>query len=95
MLFILHLRIKENLMMNQVPVYLGDRRHGDRRHGDRCVSDSLRKTPLGTPLVAAAAGRCYSPLSNFQTPPPIREEEPIAAAATEPCDSRKVLTSDL
>ncbi|KAF3855438.1 hypothetical protein F7725_023493 [Dissostichus mawsoni] len=46
--------------------------------------DSLvhRKTPLGTPLTA---GRCYSPLSVFQTPPPIKEEEPITAAA-ESCD---------
>uniref|UniRef100_UPI0037E70F0E protein NEDD1 isoform X2 n=1 Tax=Semicossyphus pulcher TaxID=241346 RepID=UPI0037E70F0E len=60
----------------------------------REVSDSYsgggshRKTPLGTPLVASA-GRCYSPLSAFQTPPPIKEEEPITAAAAEPCDSRK------
>ncbi|XP_076127725.1 protein NEDD1 isoform X1 [Alosa pseudoharengus] len=29
-----------------------------------------RKTPLGT-----TGGRCYSPLSVFQTPPPIKEEE--------------------
>ncbi|XP_054476604.1 protein NEDD1 isoform X2 [Anoplopoma fimbria] len=49
---------------------------------------SLRKTPLGTPLVASS-GRCYSPLSVFQTPPPIREEEPIPDEAAEPCDSRK------
>ncbi|XP_068452655.1 protein NEDD1 [Clinocottus analis] len=49
---------------------------------------SHRKPPLGTPLVGAAA-RSYSPLSIFQTPPPIREEEPIPAAAAEPCDSRK------
>ncbi|KAM7415382.1 hypothetical protein PAMA_019960 [Pampus argenteus] len=42
-----------------------------------------RKTPL-----LASAGRCYSPLSIFQTPPPIKEEEPITAAS-EPCDSRK------
>ncbi|XP_020504534.1 protein NEDD1 isoform X1 [Labrus bergylta] len=48
-----------------------------------------RKTPLGTPLVASA-GRCYSPLSTFQTPPSIKEEEPnFATAAAEPCDSRK------
>ncbi|XP_070763725.1 protein NEDD1 [Enoplosus armatus] len=47
-----------------------------------------RKTPLGTPLVASG-GRCYTPLSVFQTPPPIKEEEPIPAAAAEPCDSRK------
>nr|XP_046249086.1 protein NEDD1 isoform X2 [Scatophagus argus] len=59
-----------------------------REDGNRCVSDSHRKTPLGTPLVASA-GRCYSPLSTFQTPPPIREEEPIPAAAAESCDSRK------
>lgn len=50
--------------------------------------NSHGKTPLGMPLVASA-GRCYSPLSIFQTPPPIREEEPIPAAAAEPCDSRK------
>ncbi|CAJ1055832.1 protein NEDD1 isoform X1 [Xyrichtys novacula] len=49
---------------------------------------SHRKTPLGTPL-GASAGRCYSPLSAFQTPPPIKEEEPIPAAG-EPCDSRKL-----
>ncbi|XP_026221455.1 protein NEDD1 isoform X1 [Anabas testudineus] len=49
-------------------------------------ANSHRKTPLGTPLVASA-GRCYSPLSVFQTPPPIKEEEPHPAG--EPCDSRK------
>uniref|UniRef100_G3NYX3 NEDD1 gamma-tubulin ring complex targeting factor n=1 Tax=Gasterosteus aculeatus aculeatus TaxID=481459 RepID=G3NYX3_GASAC len=54
--------------------------------------NSLRKTPLGTPLMGAA-GRCYSPLSILQTPPPIREEEPIPAAAAEPRDSRKVSSS--
>lgn len=65
-----------------------------------CVSDSHsgtnshRKTPLGTPLVTSA-GRCYSPLSVFQTPPPIKEEEPIPAAAAEICDSRKVRTPEL
>lgn len=57
-------------------------------------ASSHGKTPLGMPLVASA-GRCYSPLSIFQTPPPIKEEEPIPAAAAEPCDPRKVLTSDL
>ncbi|KAM9352528.1 protein NEDD1 isoform 2-T2 [Symphorus nematophorus] len=51
-------------------------------------ANSHRKTPLGTPLVASA-GRCYTPLSVFQTPPPITEEEPVSAAAAEPCDSRK------
>lgn len=56
--------------------------------------NSLRKTPLGTPLMGAA-GRCYSPLSILQTPPPIREEEPIPAAAAEPRDSRKVPAFDL
>ncbi|XP_074533911.1 protein NEDD1 isoform X2 [Halichoeres trimaculatus] len=49
---------------------------------------SQRKTPLGTPL-GASVGRCYSPLAIFQTPPPIKEEESIAAAA-ETCDSRKL-----
>uniref|UniRef100_A0A3Q3XKB6 Uncharacterized protein n=1 Tax=Mola mola TaxID=94237 RepID=A0A3Q3XKB6_MOLML len=43
-------------------------------------ASSHRKTPLGTPLTASA-GRCFSPLSVFQTPPPIQEEEPIPAAA--------------
>ncbi|XP_039664738.1 protein NEDD1 [Perca fluviatilis] len=53
-----------------------------------------RKTPLGTPLTAA--GRCYSPLSVFQTPPPIREEEPIPPAATaKPNDYRKASSSSL
>ncbi|KAM4618573.1 protein NEDD1 [Polymixia lowei] len=47
-----------------------------------------RKTPLGTPL-GTPATRCYSPLSVFQTPPPIKEEEPLPSAAAEPCDSRK------
>ncbi|XP_024911768.1 protein NEDD1 isoform X2 [Cynoglossus semilaevis] len=47
-----------------------------------------RKTPLGTPLLTPA-GRCYSPLSLFTTPPPIREEEPITAAAAGSCDSGK------
>ncbi|XP_073328741.1 protein NEDD1 isoform X1 [Pagrus major] len=51
-------------------------------------TNSHRKTPLGTPLVTSA-GRCYSPLSVFQTPPPIKEEEPLPAAAAELCDSRK------
>lgn len=65
-----------------------------------CVSDchsgasSHRKTPLGTPLVASA-GRCFSPMSIFQTPPPIKEEEPVPAAVPEPCDPMKVITSDL
>ncbi|KAG7231609.1 hypothetical protein INR49_011004, partial [Caranx melampygus] len=45
---------------------------------------SHRKTPL-----VASAARCYSPLSIFQTPPPIKEEEPVTAAAAESCDPRK------
>lgn len=52
-------------------------------------SSSHRKTPLGTPLVAGGV-RCFSPLSVFQTPPTIKEEEPIPAAAAEPCDLRKL-----
>ncbi|XP_041652296.1 protein NEDD1 isoform X1 [Cheilinus undulatus] len=55
---------------------------------------SHRKTPLGTPLVSSA-GRCYSPLSTFQTPPPIKEEEPISTAAAEPCDTGKPSSSSL
>ncbi|XP_045894173.1 protein NEDD1 isoform X1 [Micropterus dolomieu] len=51
-------------------------------------ANSHRKTPLGTSLLASG-GRCYSPLSVFQTPPSIREEEPGSAVAAEPCDSRK------
>ncbi|KAJ8002966.1 hypothetical protein DPEC_G00164440 [Dallia pectoralis] len=35
-----------------------------------------RKTPLGNP----GGGRCYSPLSVFQTPPPIKEEEVSSSA---------------
>lgn len=50
-------------------------------------ASSQRKTPLGTPLVAPA-GRCFSPLSVFQTPP-IKEEEPAAGEAAETCDPRK------
>ncbi|XP_036963247.1 protein NEDD1 isoform X1 [Acanthopagrus latus] len=58
------------------------------REDSHSGTNSHRKTPLGTPLVTSA-GRCYSPLSVFQTPPPIKEEEPIPAAAAEICDSRK------
>ncbi|XP_044048233.1 protein NEDD1 isoform X2 [Siniperca chuatsi] len=58
------------------------------REDSHSGASSHRKTPLGTPL-AASGGRCYTPLSVFQTPPPIKEEEPIPAAAAEPCDSRK------
>ncbi|XP_035012448.1 protein NEDD1 isoform X1 [Hippoglossus stenolepis] len=54
------------------------------REDSHSGASSHRKTPL-----VATAGRCYSPLSVFQTPPPIKEEEPITAAAAEPCDSRK------
>uniref|UniRef100_A0A3Q2PSJ9 NEDD1 gamma-tubulin ring complex targeting factor n=1 Tax=Fundulus heteroclitus TaxID=8078 RepID=A0A3Q2PSJ9_FUNHE len=48
---------------------------------------SQRKTPLGTQL-GASAGRGYSSLSVFQSPLPINEEEPITAAAAEPCDRK-------
>ncbi|XP_005449195.1 protein NEDD1 isoform X1 [Oreochromis niloticus] len=58
------------------------------REDSQAGPNSHRKTPLGTPL-AASAGRCYSPLSVFQTPPAIKEEEPNTAVAREPCDSRK------
>ncbi|XP_029282046.1 protein NEDD1, partial [Cottoperca gobio] len=57
------------------------------REDSHSGGNSHRKTPLSTPLAAAAA-RCYSPLSVFQTPSPIKEEEPFSAAA-ETCDSRK------
>uniref|UniRef100_A0A6Q2WR68 Anaphase-promoting complex subunit 4 WD40 domain-containing protein n=2 Tax=Esox lucius TaxID=8010 RepID=A0A6Q2WR68_ESOLU len=47
-----------------------------------------RKTPLGNP----GGGRCYSPLSVFQTPPPIKEEEALssAPAQTDPNDLKRV-----
>ncbi|XP_046890271.1 protein NEDD1 isoform X1 [Hypomesus transpacificus] len=41
----------------------------------------LRKTPLGT-----TGSRCYSPLTVFQTPPPIKEEEAPPQALTQRCD---------
>ncbi|XP_028814818.1 protein NEDD1 isoform X2 [Denticeps clupeoides] len=46
---------------------------------------SQRKTPLGT-----QGSRCYSPLSVFQTPPPIKEEEPapIAPSQTDTRDAK-------
>ncbi|XP_034031809.1 protein NEDD1 isoform X2 [Thalassophryne amazonica] len=49
--------------------------------------DSHRKTPLGTPLVASGG---YSPMSVFQTPQPIKEEESVPSAAPEPHDYRKL-----
>lgn len=49
-------------------------------------ASSHRKTPLVTPL-GSSSSRCYSPLSVFQTPQPIKEEEPHL---TEPCNARKV-----
>lgn len=58
------------------------------REDSHSGASSHRKTPLGTPLTSAA-GRCFSPLSVFQTPPTIKEEEPIPAAAGEPFDPRK------
>ncbi|KAK6318083.1 hypothetical protein J4Q44_G00113740 [Coregonus suidteri] len=44
-----------------------------------------RKTPLGTP----GGGRCYSPLSVFQTPQPIKEEEAEPSVQTDTRDSRR------
>lgn len=45
-----------------------------------------RKTPLGT-----TSSRCYSPLSVFQTPPPIKEEEalPLAPTLKDPRDLKR------
>uniref|UniRef100_A0A3B5MBT2 NEDD1 gamma-tubulin ring complex targeting factor n=1 Tax=Xiphophorus couchianus TaxID=32473 RepID=A0A3B5MBT2_9TELE len=49
---------------------------------------SQRRTPLGTHR-SAAGGRSYSPLSVFQSPQTIKEEEPTnAAAAIEPSDRK-------
>ncbi|CAG5958483.1 unnamed protein product [Menidia menidia] len=48
-----------------------------------------RWTQLG-----ASAGHCYSPLSAFQSPQPIKEEEPLPPAAAEPGLSWKVTTSE-
>lgn len=66
------------------------------REDSQSATNSHRKTPLGTPLgvglgtpLFGSAGRCFTPQSVFQTPPPIKEEEPITAGAAEPCDSRK------
>ncbi|CAL8260260.1 unnamed protein product [Merluccius merluccius] len=42
------------------------------------------ETPLGTP-----GNRCFSPLSFFQTPPPIREEETLPSTG-QPVDSKQV-----
>ncbi|XP_030621717.1 protein NEDD1 [Chanos chanos] len=44
-----------------------------------------RKTPLGT-----SGSCCYSPLSVFQTPPPIREEEPLSPAQSKTQDSKRL-----
>nr|XP_046204821.1 protein NEDD1 isoform X2 [Oncorhynchus gorbuscha] len=44
-----------------------------------------RKTPLGTP----GGGRCYSPLSVFQTPQPIKEEEAEPPAQTDTQDLKR------
>ncbi|XP_047453491.1 protein NEDD1 isoform X2 [Mugil cephalus] len=57
-------------------------------------TSSHRKTPLGTPLLGPA-GTSYSPLSIFQSPLPVTAEEPITAAAGEPCDPRKASGSSL
>ncbi|KAM9572171.1 protein NEDD1-like isoform 4-T4 [Salvelinus alpinus] len=44
-----------------------------------------RKTPLGTP----GGGRCYSPLSVFQTPQPIKEEDAEPPAQTDTLDLKR------
>ncbi|XP_043981824.1 protein NEDD1 isoform X1 [Gambusia affinis] len=48
---------------------------------------SQRRTPLGTHR-GPAGGRSYSPLSVFQSPQTIKEEEPTNAAAIEPSDRK-------
>uniref|UniRef100_A0A8C7YVX6 NEDD1 gamma-tubulin ring complex targeting factor n=1 Tax=Oryzias sinensis TaxID=183150 RepID=A0A8C7YVX6_9TELE len=55
------------------------------------LSSSQRRTPLGTQI--PSGGRYYSPLSIFQSPLPIQEEEPISSAGAEAGDSRKVSKS--
>uniref|UniRef100_A0A8C8DKU8 NEDD1 gamma-tubulin ring complex targeting factor n=1 Tax=Oryzias sinensis TaxID=183150 RepID=A0A8C8DKU8_9TELE len=45
------------------------------------LSSSQRRTPLGTQT--PSGGRYYSPLSVFQSPLPIKEEEPISSAGAE------------
>ncbi|KAG5845771.1 protein NEDD1 isoform X1 [Anguilla anguilla] len=47
-----------------------------------------RRTPIGTP-----GGQCYSPLLVFETPPPIREEEPDLGFAAVPDIARGDKTS--
>ncbi|XP_024136766.1 protein NEDD1 [Oryzias melastigma] len=51
------------------------------------LSSSQRRTPLGTQI--PSGGRHYSPLSVFQSPLPIKEEEPISSAGAEAGDYRK------
>ncbi|RVE72141.1 hypothetical protein OJAV_G00058930 [Oryzias javanicus] len=51
------------------------------------LSSSQRRTPLGTQI--PSGGRHYSPLSVFQSPLPIKEEEPLSSAGAEAGDSRK------
>uniref|UniRef100_A0A3P9MBP7 NEDD1 gamma-tubulin ring complex targeting factor n=1 Tax=Oryzias latipes TaxID=8090 RepID=A0A3P9MBP7_ORYLA len=51
------------------------------------LSSSQRRTPLGTQI--PSGGRYYSPLSIFQSPLPIQEEEPISSAGAEAGDSGK------
>ncbi|TNN00659.1 hypothetical protein fugu_011905 [Takifugu bimaculatus] len=60
------------------------------REDCQTATSAHRKTPLGTPLVASA-GRCFSPLSVYQTPP-IKEEEPAPAMVAESGDIAKVQT---
>ncbi|XP_032437026.1 protein NEDD1 isoform X3 [Xiphophorus hellerii] len=59
------------------------------REDSQSGGGSQRRTPLGTHR-SAAGGRSYSPLSVFQSPQTIKEEEPTnaAAAAIEPSDRK-------
>ncbi|XP_023205560.1 protein NEDD1 isoform X2 [Xiphophorus maculatus] len=58
------------------------------REDSQSGGGSQRRTPLGTHR-GAAGGRSYSPLSVFQSPQMIKEEEPTnAAAAIEPSDRK-------
>ncbi|XP_027886619.1 protein NEDD1 isoform X2 [Xiphophorus couchianus] len=58
------------------------------REDSQTGGGSQRRTPLGTHR-SAAGGRSYSPLSVFQSPQTIKEEEPTnAAAAIEPSDRK-------
>ncbi|KAI3370941.1 hypothetical protein L3Q82_023500, partial [Scortum barcoo] len=60
------------------------------------IFSPVREDPPGNAAgLGASAGRCYTPLSVFQTPPPIKEEETAPAAVGEPCDPRKASSSSV